>query len=157
MLIQDAQKAPLTPSKIQTKTIKAPVIVNSDEEEDLSPILDLTSRKRKQQPNIIEALSQPQVKIAKKRLAALTIQEPTLEAMSKIAMTQSESDNSIPRAKGDKVKTYLTFPLLITLLSSYLSIFWFQDGAGTTVQTTAATSSMPISIADVLNSSGEPS
>ena len=73
----------------------------------MSPVLDLTSRKRKQQPKITEALSQPQTKFAKKRPNALTIQEPTLEAMAKIAATQSESDSSSPEIKGDKVKTYL--------------------------------------------------
>ncbi|XP_050908610.1 uncharacterized protein LOC127122289 [Lathyrus oleraceus] len=52
--------------------------------------------------------------------------------MAKIAAAQSESDNSSPRVEGNK------------------------DGAGTTVQTTTATSSMPISVADVLNNAGEP-
>ncbi|XP_050877146.1 uncharacterized protein LOC127080900 [Lathyrus oleraceus] len=96
-----AQKPPLTLSKIQTKITEAPAIIDSDEE-DLSPVLDLTSRKRKQQPKITEALSHPQTKISKKRPTALTIQEPTLEVMAKITASQSESDNSSPRVEGNK-------------------------------------------------------
>ena len=108
-LIQAARKPPLTPIKIQ-KPIKPPIIIESNEE-DLSHVLDLTSRKRKQQPKIIDTLSQPPTKLSKKRPFALTIQEPTPEDMAKIAATQSESDNSSPGVEGDKVKQtslYLT-------------------------------------------------
>lgn len=70
----------------------------------MSLVLDLTSEKRKHQPKITEALSQPPTKISKKRPSALTIQEPTPEAMAKIVTTHSESDNSIPGVEGDKVK-----------------------------------------------------
>ena len=46
------------------KAAGVPVAKESDEE-DLSPILDLTLRKRKKQPNVVEASSHPQEKIAK--------------------------------------------------------------------------------------------
>lgn len=84
-------------------------MIESDED-DLSPVLDLTLRKRKKQPKVAEALSHPQEKKSRviKRPAALTILEPTPEELSKIAATQIESDNSIPGVEGDNVKPYIT-------------------------------------------------
>lgn len=78
--------------------------------------------------------------------------------MAKIAATQSESDNSSPGVDGDKVKHTLLFlyQLIYHLLPLIFRLFQFQDGVGTTVQTTTVTSSMPISISDILNSVGEP-
>ena len=101
-LTQATRKPPVSPIKIQ-KAIDIPVTMDSNEE-DLSPVLDLTSRKRKQQPKTTDTSSQPPAKVPRKRPSALTIQEPTPEDMAKIAVTQSESDNSSPRVKGDKVK-----------------------------------------------------
>lgn len=75
------------------KTHRNPVIIESNKE-DLSSVLDLTSKKRKQQPKITGALSQPPTKLLKKKPSALTIQEPTPEDMAKIAAAQTESDNS---------------------------------------------------------------
>lgn len=72
-------------------------------------MLDLTSRKRKQQPKITGAFSQPPTKHSKKRPHALTIQEPTPEDMAKIAAAQSKSDNSNPGVEGDKVKYNLLY------------------------------------------------
>ncbi|XP_050908491.1 uncharacterized protein LOC127122149 [Lathyrus oleraceus] len=113
------------------KTHRDPVIIEYNKK-DLSPVLDLTSRKRKQQPNISDALSQPPTKLPKKRPSTLIIQEPTPEEMAKIAAAQSESDNSSPGIEGDK------------------------GGPSTFIRTKAITSSPPASIADVLNSDGEP-
>jgi hypothetical protein len=100
-LTQAARKPPVSPLKIQKPT-DIPVIIESDEE-DLSPVLDLTSRKRKQQPNAIDASDQPPAKLPRKRPAALVIQETTPEKMEKITVAQSESDNSSPGVEGDKV------------------------------------------------------
>lgn len=100
-LTQAARKPPVSPLKIQKPT-NIPVIVESDEE-DLSLVLDLTSRKRKQQPKATDTSNQPPAKLPRKRPAALVIQEPALEEMAKIAATQSESDNSSPGVEGDKV------------------------------------------------------
>lgn len=92
-------------------------MIESDEE-DLSSVLDLTLRKRKKQPKVVETSSQPQEKIARviKRHDSLSILEPTPEEMSKIAATQVESDNSSPEVEGDKVKAYITLFLLIYCL-----------------------------------------
>lgn len=101
-LTQAARKPPLSPIKIQ-KPAEIPVIIESDKE-DLSPVLDLTFRKRRQQPKVTDTLSQPPSKLPKKRPYVLTIQELTPEEMAKIAVAQSESDNSSPGVEGDKVK-----------------------------------------------------
>lgn len=50
--IQGAQKPPSTPQKIKMKAVGAPVVIESDEE-DLSPVLDLTLKKRNKQPKVI--------------------------------------------------------------------------------------------------------
>lgn len=80
-------------------------MIESDEE-DLSLALDLTLKKRKKQPKVVEASSQPQAKIARviKQPATLSILEPTPEEMSKIAVTQVESENSNSGVEGNKVK-----------------------------------------------------
>lgn len=100
-LTQATRKPPVSPLIIQ-KPADIPVIIESTEE-DLSRVLDLTSRKRKPHPKAIDASDQPPVKLPRKRLVALVIQEPTPEEMAKIAVAQSESDNSKPRVEGDKV------------------------------------------------------
>lgn len=109
LLTQVDQKPPLSPIKIQKPT-EIPIIIESDEE-DMSPVLDLASRKRKQQSKVTDTFSQPPAKLPKKRPSALTIQEPTPEEMAKIATAKSESDNSSPGVEGEKVKQtslYLT-------------------------------------------------
>ena len=101
ILTQVARKPPVSPITIQ-KPADIPIIVESDEK-NLSPVLDLTFRKRKQQPKATDTSNQPPAKLPRKRPAALVIQEPALEEMAKIAATQSESDNSSPGVEGDKV------------------------------------------------------
>lgn len=101
ILYSGYSKPPVSPLKIQ-KPADIPVIIESDEE-DLSPVLDLTSRKRKPQPKATDASDQPPVKLPRKKPTVLIIQEPTPEEMAKIATTQSESDNSSPGVEGDKV------------------------------------------------------
>lgn len=49
-------KTPHTPQKVKTKAVGVPVVIESDEE-DLSSVLDLTLRKRKKQPKVVEALN----------------------------------------------------------------------------------------------------
>lgn len=95
------------------------MVIESDED-DLSPVLDVSHKKRKRLTKATEASSQPQVKDARviKRPAALTIQEPNPEDMSKIASTLGESDNSSLRFKGNKVKINTSFCCL--LLFSFL-------------------------------------
>lgn len=100
-LTQAARKPPVSPLKIQKPT-DLPIIIESDEE-DLSPVLDLNSRKRKPQPKVTDASDQPPVKLPRKRPVALVIQEPTPKEIAKITTDQSESDNSIPGVEGDKV------------------------------------------------------
>lgn len=90
------------------------MVIESDEE-DLSPVLDLTLSKRKKQPKVIETSNQPQEKIARviKRPAAFSILEPTLVERLKIAATQVESYNLSHGVEGDKVKAYMTLFLSI--------------------------------------------
>lgn len=107
-LAQAARKPPVSPLKIQKPTA-APIIVEYDED-DLSPVFDLTSRKRKSQPKATDASDQPPVKLPRKSPTALIIQEPTLEEMAKVAVTQSESDNSSHGVEGDTVQH--TYPYL---------------------------------------------
>lgn len=92
----------MSPLRIQ-KPVVAPIIVESDED-DLSPVLGLTSKKRKSQPKATDVSDQPPIKLPRKRPTALIIQEPTPEEMAKVAATQSESDDSSPRVEGDKVQ-----------------------------------------------------
>lgn len=100
-LTQAARKSLVSPLKIQ-RPADIPVIIEFDEE-DLSWVLDLTSRKRKQHPKSADASYQPPAKLPRKMHVALVIQEPTPEEMAKIPVAQSESDNSNPGVEGDKV------------------------------------------------------
>lgn len=116
--IQGARKTPPTPQKIKTKAVVDPIVIESDEK-DLSPVLDLTLRKRKKQPKVVEASSQPHAKISRviKRHVALSILEPTPIELSKIAAAQVESDNSSPRVEGNKVK----------IIHYFIVIFYYFD------------------------------
>lgn len=128
--------------------------IESDEE-DLSPILDLTLSKRKKQPKVVEASSQPQAKISRvmKQPIALSILEPTPEEPSKIAATQVESDNFIPGVEGDKVKAYMTFLLSILLSYNTLTNLSFNFGfQSATTQTAAKSPYVPV----LLNRAGKP-
>lgn len=130
------------------------MVIESDEE-DLSPVLDLTLRKRKKQPKVFEASSQPQAKISRviKRPATLSILEPTPEELSKIATTQVGSDNSSLGVEGDKVKAYMTFLLSILLTSNTLTNLSLDFGfQGATTQTVAKSPYVPV----LLNSASEP-
>ena len=100
-MVQVARKPPVSPLQIQKPTA-TPIVVDSDED-DLSPVLDLTSRKSKPQPKAIDPSNQPNTKLSRKRPAALVIQEPTPEEMARVAAAQSESDNSSPGVEGYKV------------------------------------------------------
>lgn len=104
----------MSPLKIQ-KPVVVPIVVDSDED-DMSPVLDLTSRKRKLHSKPIDPPNQPNIKLPRKRPAALVIQEPTPEEMARVVATQSESDNSSPGVEGYKVPhTSLHFISLVCL------------------------------------------
>lgn len=101
-MAQASQKPPVSPLRIP-KPAATPIIIESDED-DLSLVLNLTSGKRKSQPKVVDALDQPPVKLPRKWHAALIIQEPMPKEMARVAAAQSESDNSCPGVKGDKVQ-----------------------------------------------------
>lgn len=73
----------MNPLKIQ-KLVAAPIVVDSNED-DLSPVLDLTSWKRKLQLKPIDPPNQPNIKLPRKRPVALVIQVPTPEEMARVA------------------------------------------------------------------------
>ncbi|XP_050896169.1 uncharacterized protein LOC127102891 [Lathyrus oleraceus] len=125
-----ARKPPVSPLQIQKPTA-TPITVDSNED-DMSPILDLTSRKRKPQPKPIDPSNQPNTKLSRKRFAALVIQEPTPEEMARVTAAQSESDNSSPKVEG------------------------YKGDASTIIPPKKASSSKPASMPDVLNSTDEP-
>lgn len=91
----------MRPLKIQ-KPASSPIIVDSDKD-DLSHVLDLTSKKIKSKPKPADASNKLTIKLPRKRPDALVIQEPTPEEMARVAAAQSESDNSIPGVEGYKV------------------------------------------------------
>lgn len=113
-MVQVSRTTQVSPLQIQKPHV-IPIFMDYDED-DLSPVLDHTSRKKKPQLKPIDPSNQPNTKLSRKSLFALIIQEPTPKEMERVAATQSESDNSSPGVEGYKVRpTSLHFISLVCL------------------------------------------